>query len=240
MFQFVDINNKCFTDTETETLFKSGATVPSIHGITIETSDQISRSTKRSYRLHWRPKKDLTEITARLHGATSNQPPFICIWFKSFNNYYIFILFIDCSQMNTIINKKICHIIKIYVLHSMLVYFVYIFGTPYISICLLNAKPIQPLKKVMVLHCASEKKTTNFLIGAKQSWNQNTWACHIQLICNVMDFSNLSLIWIMLTNMTEIRCRNEKVFIIEDDLNWSYEAINYALNRVKHMMNFRL
>lgn len=73
-FQFVDENNKCIADTETETLFKSGAPVPSIHGLTI--AKQLKHPVKLAIRqgehidyIEGDPKKDLNEITARLHGG---------------------------------------------------------------------------------------------------------------------------------------------------------------------------
>lgn len=73
-FQFVDENNKQITDTETEFLFKSGALVPSIHGVTIvkQLEHPIKLAIKQGDHIDYiesDPEKDLTEITARLHGG---------------------------------------------------------------------------------------------------------------------------------------------------------------------------
>lgn len=73
-FQFVDADNKPIADTETEFLFKSGALVPSIHGVTIakQMHHPIKLAIKQGDHIDYIesvPEKDLTEITARLHGG---------------------------------------------------------------------------------------------------------------------------------------------------------------------------
>lgn len=73
-FQLVDADNKPIADVETEYLFKSGALVPSIHGVTIakQQSHPVKLAIKQGDHIDYIesvPEKDLTEITARLHGG---------------------------------------------------------------------------------------------------------------------------------------------------------------------------
>lgn len=73
-FQYVDADDKPIADTETEILFKCGAPVPSIHGVSIV--KQITHPVKLAIQqgdhidfVENEPDKDLTEISARLHGG---------------------------------------------------------------------------------------------------------------------------------------------------------------------------
>lgn len=73
-FQFVDADNKPIPNTDTELLFKSGAPVPSIHSVTIakQLKHPIKLAIKQGEHIDYiesDPDKDLTEITARLHGG---------------------------------------------------------------------------------------------------------------------------------------------------------------------------
>lgn len=75
---YVDANNKPIADTETETLFKAGAAVPSVHGVTI--AKQLKHPVKlavvqgeQTDYIESDGKKDLNEITARLHGGIRQQ-----------------------------------------------------------------------------------------------------------------------------------------------------------------------
>lgn len=73
-FQYVDGDNKPIENTETETLFKAGAPVPSVHGMTIakDLKHPIKLAIKQGDHVDYienEPEKDLTEITARLHGG---------------------------------------------------------------------------------------------------------------------------------------------------------------------------
>lgn len=73
-FELVDGDNKPIDDTETEYLFKSGALVPSIHGVTIVKTMQhpVKLAIKQGNHIDYiesDPETDLTEITARLHGG---------------------------------------------------------------------------------------------------------------------------------------------------------------------------
>lgn len=73
-FQYVDADNKPIENTETQTLFNAGAPVPSTHGITIvkEIIHPVKLAIKQGNHIDYiesEPTKDLTEITARLHGG---------------------------------------------------------------------------------------------------------------------------------------------------------------------------
>lgn len=73
-FQYVDADNKPIEDTGTEVLFKCGVPVPSIHGVTIakQLKHPIKLAVKQGDHIDFienDPKKDLTEISARLHGG---------------------------------------------------------------------------------------------------------------------------------------------------------------------------
>lgn len=72
-FQYVDTDNKTIADTETETLFNSYSPVPSIHGVTIakQLKHPFKVAIKQGDHIDFveNSDKDLTEISARLHGG---------------------------------------------------------------------------------------------------------------------------------------------------------------------------
>lgn len=73
-FQYVDADNKPIDDTEGGILFKKGAPVPSIHGAAIakQLKHPVKLEIKQGDHIDYienDPNKDLTEISARLHGG---------------------------------------------------------------------------------------------------------------------------------------------------------------------------
>lgn len=74
-FQYVDADNKPIENSEPELLFKSGAPVPSIHGVTLAKPMKhpvklaIQQGEHIDYIEESDPNLDLTEISARLHGG---------------------------------------------------------------------------------------------------------------------------------------------------------------------------
>lgn len=73
-FQYVDADDKAMPDTEQTILFKRGTPVPSMHGIVIEKPMQhpvkiaIHQNDHIDY-IENDPEKDLSEMSARLHGG---------------------------------------------------------------------------------------------------------------------------------------------------------------------------
>lgn len=73
-FQYVDADNKPIENSEPELLFKCGAPVPSIHGVTIAKpmTHPVKLAIQQGDHIDYiesDPDKDLNEIAARLHGG---------------------------------------------------------------------------------------------------------------------------------------------------------------------------